>query len=591
MDSINVAFVGTISAGKTTLLNALFKQNLGDTHIIKTTILPHIYCETDTNQDTLEYIQNNTFAKNKQFRDNKVNDIDELRYNVSKLTDFISFNKNISLNLYDIPGLNDSETKELYYRYLERVFRNINIVIWSIDVNSAINTSDELDICQFLLKNMKNNNTKHNIDTKLVVLLNKCDNMYINDGEFILEPEVQDMYNQAKRMIDTNIRDIYPQCRYNIVPISSENSYIYRMIQKEDIKNLDEKYLNKLGYREFARKDWNRMTTEQKINNLQQKLNSEIIENELENTGFNKFIHILQSYFNDNGEYLFLLDGIKSKMLNDLDKATKYDIITIFKNHKLYIDKLLSEVKFDSIYIDNVMDVFNKCIIEILYIYDETIKKAIQYNNVKSIETCKTSKEFYDELLKFVESDIIKNNSCYTKVLAILTDDIIKKIHETKDIDFDTQFEYINTLMTYGYDKWVDILTECFTENDIINSDTKLFIETIRSCYTTLKFKPEILINISLTIMDKQYCRYFEDGNITTIMSCAKYWDDIIMRTNNPYSFPIFRMRQMLNRYIGMKLSSVTQFNTDCDFMIENFILGLFKKVYPDDIISKDSLL
>ena len=98
-------------------------------------------------------------------------------------------------------------------------------------------------------------------------------------------------------------------------------------------------------------------------------------------------------------------------------------------------------------------------------------------------------------------------------------------------------------------------------------------------------------INISLTIMDKQYCRYFEDGNITTIMSCAKYWDDIIMRTNNPYSFPIFRMRQMLNRYIGMKLSSVTQFNTDCDFMIENFILGLFKKVYPDDIISKDSLL
>ena len=601
METVKISYVGTISAGKTTLLNALCKKKLGETHIIKTTILPHIYIETDTEHHTSEYIKSHTDEKNNQFYDNKDDSIEEVKYNISKLTDFVSFNKNIKLKLYDIPGLNDSETKERYYNYLTKVIKNINIIVWTIDVNSAINTTDELDICNLLIENIKNNNNNHTINTKLVVLLNKCDNMYISDGEFILDKDIQEMYNQAKRMIDTSIQKIYPECKYDIIPISSENSYIYRMIQKEDINILEEKYLNKLGYREFARKDWNRMTTEQKINNLKQKLDEKTVNYELENTGFNRFRQILQGYFNDTGEYLFLLDSVKSKMLNDLDtiiKASNFDIksnsfvdmdITVFIEHKRYIDTLLSEVKLDDIHIENVMNVFNKCIIAILQNSDSLIYNVIENRkNVDSVEVYKTLKIFYDVMLTFVDNDIVKNMSCYNKVLKIITDDTIEKIHAIKDID--TQFEYIKHLVEFGYDKWIDILKACFVEKALADMDTRLFIETIKKCYTVLNLEADVLLDISFTIMDIKYSRFFANDDVATVLSCAKYWDDIIIRSSNSYSYPIFGMRQLLNRYIGMNFISIDNYNDDYTFMLEKFILGLFQKVYPDAIITKDSL-
>lgn len=591
MSFINIAFVGTISAGKTTLLNAIFKQNLGDTHIIKTTILPHIYTETDTDYNDANYIKSNTHNKNKLFVANQMNNFEELKYDICKLTDFVSFTKDIKLRLYDIPGLNDSETKDIYYKYLESIFTNMNIIVWTIDINSAINTSDESDICNFLLTTIKTNLTKYNINTKLIVLLNKCDDMYISEGEFILESNIQDMYNQAKRIIDTSILDIYPECKYDIVPISSENSYIYRMIQKEDITRLEDKYLNKLGYREFSRREWLGLSNEEKINTITRKLEDKTFNDELENTGFNKFTTVLQSYLNDNGECLLLLDSIKSKMINDLDTTTSIDMLSqLFRQNKQYIDKIMEDYKLDTKYREDTIKVFNNCIEFIINKYETENLEYINAEtiNFDNIDKYTELKKFYDTISEFVNIDNIIRTDGYPKITKLIIFSTLARIHDIKDIQ--EQYIHIHNLKKYGYQEWLDLLIMCITENkDIIHNPHK-YIINLKHCNHIFKLTLDTILDISFTVLDKQYYNYFVNEDIPTVLSCAKLWDDIIIHSRNPYSYPIFGMRQMLNKYIGMKINNIKQFNSNYEFILETFILGLLKKHYVNEVITKNDL-
>src|SRR5947208_1799396 len=117
MNNFNIAFVGTISAGKTTLLNALSTEAIGDVHTKKTTLVPNVFHEVivdddddDTKIDSLSHILENTNKKNVEFlkmlETNTFERLEEVHYNIKRINDFIVYEKNISVTLYDIPGLN-----------------------------------------------------------------------------------------------------------------------------------------------------------------------------------------------------------------------------------------------------------------------------------------------------------------------------------------------------------------------------------------------------------------------------------------------------------------------------------------------------
>ena len=224
---INIGFIGTISTGKTTLLNALFTEQLGTTHIKKTTLLPHIYHEIDTRKcDNRGTIQSNTDEKTRCFLkaidEKKFEKLEELNYNVRKLNEFVTFQRDPRLVLYDIPGLNDSTTKDIYYSYIWSIFIKFNIIIWMVDINSSINTSDEIDICNMLITGIKTNRTEYGIGTKLIVLLNKCDEQYFDEnGSLVLDEDKRDMFDQAKKNIDARVQSIYPEFEYQMITISS----------------------------------------------------------------------------------------------------------------------------------------------------------------------------------------------------------------------------------------------------------------------------------------------------------------------------------------------------------------------------------
>src|SRR5271154_2396622 len=127
---INVCILGPTSVGKSTLLNALFVKQYSDMKIKRTTTVPQRYCEYKIKNDKLvdkfltEIITKNREKNNEIITKTqeggiiKYEDIVELTYFVPPVIDLITLQDNVSLNIYDTPGLDDVKNGGLYQKYM-----------------------------------------------------------------------------------------------------------------------------------------------------------------------------------------------------------------------------------------------------------------------------------------------------------------------------------------------------------------------------------------------------------------------------------------------------------------------------------------
>ena len=99
---INVAIVGAVSAGKSTLLNTIFAETYSDCKIKRTTMSPQVYYEVDKKRDSkmIKEIKANNTQVNKKIeakRDNgeeiTMDDIKEVAYVVPKVYGFSKMEK------------------------------------------------------------------------------------------------------------------------------------------------------------------------------------------------------------------------------------------------------------------------------------------------------------------------------------------------------------------------------------------------------------------------------------------------------------------------------------------------------------------
>jgi predicted GTPase len=323
--NINVLVLGPVSAGKSTLTNLLFVEQFSDMKIKRTTAVPQVYHETEDlskisnlkeillkNRETNTSIMKKT--ENPKYK-LKLDDIKATEYYVPKLFDFLNLRKDVVLTIYDTPGLNDSRTSDVYYQYVKNVFNNLNVVILVLDINSALNTTNETDILTMIITNIKNNKLKYNVDTKMVVLLNKCDDMSLNKvtQKYCLDVELQEMFDQAKNIIDTTVNEIYYGFKYDILPISCEDSYVYRMYQRDPNAKLDEKHLNKFGANEYGKSKWNVMSYEEKQSRVSELFKDFNYDDRITMTGFKQFKSVMQELLNDEYQYNFLLEKLAGK--------------------------------------------------------------------------------------------------------------------------------------------------------------------------------------------------------------------------------------------------------------------------------------
>jgi len=258
-ENINIAILGPVSAGKTTLLNALFSNTYSDMKRKKTTMLPQIY---QISHDKID-LPNDIFKKNKDSNDEILklresnqynhNHFKEIKYNVPPIPDFINLpDNNATYSILDMPGLNCSgDGNKIYYDYLLQNSHKIDIYILVFDVNSALNTTDEENILKEVNKYIEIN--KHGY---VHVLINKCDDIeFDSKNKFkFSDDEIEDLYKRCIEISNKNLKDV--RGKISISPLCSSELYVYR-VAMNNIESLDEKQLDNIikiegGKKQFA---------------------------------------------------------------------------------------------------------------------------------------------------------------------------------------------------------------------------------------------------------------------------------------------------------------------------------------------------
>lgn len=467
-NQITIALIGPVSSGKTTLLNTLFVEQYANMKIKRTTMMPQIYHETDNINQYLnkDEIKSKNEQNDKYFIEQTENgniltfeELKELEYYVPQVFDLVKLNKDVYLTIYDIPGLNDSRTKDIYYKYISDNFYKFDIIIFMIDINSALNTSDEIEILKLILNNTKIVNEKYNKFIELVTILNKCDNMYINgQNNLQLEDEFQEMYLQAAKTIQSSINEIYPKLCHYILPISCEDAYIYRIFNRNPDINLEPKYLNKFGMNEFGKSKWNQMKKVDKKKSIKKIMDSCEYSDRMKLSGFSTFKNKLQTILNPSNQLKFLLNDVKYKLILIMEKKYEnfeiFAILTEIKEQFYRMKELINLFNIESEIKKEILVIYSKYILAFIEKIDIILKvHNCQIQNTAEVsmyENIKKAFEYAQDNLPELES----NNSIYNNYIIKLTNslnnyielDILKPNNNLSDIG-----KYVSILFRNSY--------------------------------------------------------------------------------------------------------------------------------------------
>ena len=632
--TINVAIIGAVSAGKSTLTNALFVELYSDMNIKRTTTMPQVYVETSKTQlkDTdAKHIREYNRQVNKTYMDATTsgtklneNDIKEVHYAVPKMFDmFPSIPKQTYISVFDLPGLNDAMTKNVYHSYVTNNFYKFDLIIFMIDINSALNTSDEIDILSLILNGIKQNKLTFNIDTKLLVLINKCDDLKKDDaGDMIpQDEEYYEMYNQILAILTMKCDEIYPDIDVSITCVSCEDAYIYRMLKKNLETTLDIKYINKFGSNEYGKTKWNKLDEMEK-QKLVVTLFKEFEYNTcIEQCGFTTFNKYLELIFSEQTQITFLMNHIRYALIQILkiSESKDPDIISALHSIKQYEKVILSIQKRYNV--DKNIYLIKEFTDRLLNTYTENFAKY--FNNVYVI----SSFSDYDIMKKikyvlecfiliFNMSDEVIIYKFVAHIKMSINKFIVCQINE--GIDLHNYIEYGNELVKNNYTDETKTLIfnrlkyiareRPFTYHvssqinysdndlkiiiDVINANEIKLISEIEQIIDIFTFPIEAKLEIIDNIIYDLYCAYRSLS--FPLPNKIYYLDTFIVRSSNIF----------YNRY--KQLCNILFINTDKSLWIkrtypiiveqpyvhiERYFMKILSNVYPDDVMSKDDLI
>jgi len=262
-DNINICILGCVSAGKSTILNAMFCQDYSQSKIKRTTMMPTAFVETRNAKLCQSQVQiSQTIAnKNQEIilmtEKGQILNLEthgnQLVFYVDKLD--IKISEKFNITLFDIPGLNDARTKEQYFNYLRKNFHLFNIVIFVVNIESGLNTSDEMDILNLIADNIDLQSKKEK-KIRMLTVANKADEMQINQNKNpeIVGEELKEMYNQ----INNTISQVFKRKKLDslligTVPICGVDAHLFRMIKSQGDKyQLNPTQIQRIGTSEMG---------------------------------------------------------------------------------------------------------------------------------------------------------------------------------------------------------------------------------------------------------------------------------------------------------------------------------------------------
>jgi GTPase Era involved in 16S rRNA processing len=516
-ENIHIAILGPVSAGKSTFLNALLSNTYSDMMRKKTTMLPQIY-QTTTNMkeiDTVEKIKEKNRSSNDEIlnlrESNKYNEshFKELIYKVKPIDNFIELpDKKCTYGLCDMPGLNCSGGGDvMYYNYLEQNSHKIDVYILVFDINSALNTTDEVKILQEVNKYIQKN--KHGY---VHILVNKCDYVEFEDkNEFkFTDDELNDLYKRVREIVDKNINNLPNNQKVSISPICSSDLYIYRAainnIESLDENQLDDIIKKECGKREFMKLQKEGIDKKRKFIKGLIKDKKTDINDWMKDTGYNLFCNYINKIMmNYQQIILYHIEQDVDKILadtkksnNNFDETTNNleiinqrfrNLITTNNNIKCKVEEIISQSIRTKL--DKITQLMNDYIISGINTYSaNTRENAESFLSKIGKFFTKVSNLFKtnplassEEKLKIKRIELINNNLAekynpedFTELYTTKTIDLTRYtqcVANTLDKNFMTFDKLLESVkkITNNDEKFMNVIINKFTSS--YKSDTK----------------------------------------------------------------------------------------------------------------------
>ena len=408
-NSISIAILGKVSCGKSTLLNGIFVKKYAEMKMKRTTMLPFVYKETNKEilENDFKKIYEENISKNnsiftKQVELTKEN-CKEINNFVPPIMEFIDLPEDIFLDVYDIPGLDDGQTADIYFHWVKENFYKFDVIIHVVDIQSALNTEGENKILELITDCIKKEKDINSKDIPLFTIVNKCDDMiYDNSNKtFKLEEELEEMFSQIVKTTNDILEKKNLVIKKEFIPFSAIDTFIYRMLDNNPNVELDMKLLNKFGQNELGKK-WNKLSDEKKQNFISRYFSECDIQETLEETGFNKFSYSINSFLTIQNIYSILINRIKNELNSDeiINKKISNNLsdmdalIKIYNNYIIKINTFdntfsrhISEKKLNNKYliIDVIIKHIKEWIINISDLSNESIESISRLNEYKII--------------------------------------------------------------------------------------------------------------------------------------------------------------------------------------------------------------
>jgi GTPase SAR1 family protein len=328
---IRVAVIGNVSAGKTTVLNALFRDKFGAVSMKRTTAAAnyfHVYSKgtilkESENSNESDSPTSGPFAgwsvlpdevadatsvlakittDNVELRQSK--DVTERHFNIELDEELCEMHTHTKLAIIDIPGIDEAGTSKKYKDYVTDKWDTFDCAIVVMDGRQGVNTDSQVDLLKFVKEKLE-----HGKQIPIIILSNKVD-----DPD---EEEQNELVHEARREVETifNVEDRevalkallsntgdgqLPSSTFPVfLPISALNAFICRCASRmtmEQFQNFDFKLVEKIGREQIGRNSWRSLTKEQKIEKTYDVLQEPSrLQAAFEESNFDKFLVVLSN--------------------------------------------------------------------------------------------------------------------------------------------------------------------------------------------------------------------------------------------------------------------------------------------------------
>jgi small GTP-binding protein len=282
----NVAIIGNVSVGKSTLLNALLRAKYSEVSMKRTTAGVNYFrlhqhapgyeagaasdwSTTSNDPRTAASVLTEITQDNAILR--SADEISEKYFDLELPEPLFDMHPDVRLVLVDIPGINEARMGSKYKDYLSAKWCDFDCVLVIMDAKQGVNTDDQLD----LLKFVKQNQVKRS--QPVIVLCNKVDDPDDSEqAELVIEArrEVEKIFKVTDRVVALDHmlsgKTLGSQCLLPaFMPISAGQAYFLQTISLftlEQFRIFDDKGLvEKYGRDHIGRHGWSKMSDEDKL--------------------------------------------------------------------------------------------------------------------------------------------------------------------------------------------------------------------------------------------------------------------------------------------------------------------------------------